>query len=316
MRLRGGLAFEIGIIGRQVRGRLGRELVAHAVAQRRVERTGHLRRDVGLHLEDVRERRVERLLPLGGRRGPGLDPDELGTDPHPARPAGRLLPLHRGGEQVIGPELAGDLLRRLGRLAVFVRAGPRDDGEPRDLRELAAHLVRDPIGEVGSRPSRPGSRTGARRAAWGLGCRPPRDARVARRRARRARREGRAPSRDRGKRHAPASRAGGRDVATRAGAVADTGAATRAREPSLDRLVAAARAERSREFRRRARTGRPPPAPARVITAASTCSGTLGRACRTRGTSPLNRLAMIACAVGPVKGGSPASISYSTAPSE
>ena len=140
--LRGGLAFEIGVVGRQVLGRLGRELVAHAVAQGHVERTGHFRRDVGLHLEDVGERRVERLLPLGGRRGPGLDPDQLGTHPHPARAARRLLPLHRGGEQVVGPQLAGDLLRRLGGVAVFVRAGPRDDREPRHLRELAAHLVR------------------------------------------------------------------------------------------------------------------------------------------------------------------------------
>ena len=37
---------------------------------------------------------------------------------------------------------------------------------------------------------------------------------------------------------------------------------------------------------------------------------------RTLGTGSLSRLAMIACAVGPVNGGSPASISYSTAPSE
>jgi hypothetical protein len=50
--------------------------------------------------------------------------------------------------------------------------------------------------------------------------------------------------------------------------------------------------------------------------ACSTASGTLGRARRTRGTSPLSRRAITACAVGPVNGGSPASISYSTAPSE
>ena len=192
MRLRGGLAFEIGVIGRQVRGRLGRELVAHAVAQRHVERTGHLRRDVGLHLEDVGERRVERLLPLGGRRGPGLDPNELGADPHPARPAGRLLPPHRGGEQVVGPELAGDLLRRLGRLAVLVRAGPRDDGEPGDLRELAAHLVGHAVGEVGVGRV---AQVLEREHGEPLGARcppPPRGARVARRRARRGRRGSRA----------------------------------------------------------------------------------------------------------------------------
>ena len=36
--------------------------------QREAQRLRHLRRDVGLHLEDVGERRVERLLPLRGRR--------------------------------------------------------------------------------------------------------------------------------------------------------------------------------------------------------------------------------------------------------
>ena len=41
----------------------------------------------------------------------------------------------------------------------------------------------------------------------------------------------------------------------------------------------------------------------------STASGTLGRIRRTLGTGSISRLAMIACAVGPVNGGSPASIS-------
>ena len=45
-------------------------------------------------------------------------------------------------------------------------------------------------------------------------------------------------------------------------------------------------------------------------------SGTVGRARRSDGTWPLMRLAMMDCAFGPVKGGSPASISYSTVPRE
>ena len=47
---------------------------------------------------------------------------------------------------------------------------------------------------------------------------------------------------------------------------------------------------------------------ARVI-ARSTSSGTLGRTWRTRGISPLKRLAITAWAVAPVNGASPASIS-------
>ena len=52
-----------------------------------------------------------------------------------------------------------------------------------------------------------------------------------------------------------------------------------------------------------------------VTTAASTCGGTVFRcSVSERGSSVITR-AMMACAVGPVNGGSPASISYSTQPS-
>ena len=103
-------------------------------------------------------------------------------------------------------------------------------------------------------------------------------------------------------------------VVTRVGAVApatEAGSGAVARTGLVAAAEPSARANSSAEPNRSAATG----ASARA-TAASTCSGTLGRAWRTRGTSPLNRFAMIACAVGPVKGGSPASISYSTAPRE
>ena len=147
--LRSGLALQEGVVGRQVRGRLGRELVAGAVAQGYVERARHLGRDVGLDLEDIGERGIESLLPLRGGRGTALDPDEFGADAHPARPTGRFVPPHRGREQVVGAQLAGDLLGCLGRLAVLVRAGPCDDGEPGHVGQLAAHLVGHAIGEVG-----------------------------------------------------------------------------------------------------------------------------------------------------------------------
>ena len=43
--------------------------------------------DVGLDLEHVGERGVEALLPSRCRRRPGRHPHQLGTHPHPARPA-------------------------------------------------------------------------------------------------------------------------------------------------------------------------------------------------------------------------------------
>jgi hypothetical protein len=51
-------------------------------------------------------------------------------------------------------------------------------------------------------------------------------------------------------------------------------------------------------------------------TASSTASGTLGRARRTLGGGSVRRRITIACGVGAANGGSPASISYATAPSE
>ena len=65
-----------------------------------------------------------------------------------------------------------------------------------------------------------------------------------------------------------------------------------------------ARAKSPAVAKRSAATG----ASARWI-AWSTPSGTLGRTRRTLGTGSISRLAMIACAVGPVYGASPASIS-------
>lgn len=50
--------------------------------------------------------------------------------------------------------------------------------------------------------------------------------------------------------------------------------------------------------------------------ASSTAPGTVGRSTRTLGGALVARRAAIACAVGPVHGASPASISYVTAASE
>ena len=74
---------------------------------------------------------------------------------------------------------------------------------------------------------------------------------------------------------------------------------------------ASARAKSAAEANRSAGT-----AASALRTARSTDSGTAVRSCLRFGTSPVSRRAAIAWAVGPVNGGSPASISYSTLPSE
>ena len=147
--LRGGLAPQEGIVGGQVLGGLRRQLVFDAVPQRHVQRLRHLSRDVGLHLEHVGQRGIESLLPLrrGGRAR--CDPDQLGADPYPAGPIRVLLPADGAGQQVLGPQLACDLLRGLARPSVLVRAGPGNDGEARELRQLAPDLVAHPVREVG-----------------------------------------------------------------------------------------------------------------------------------------------------------------------
>ena len=70
------------------------------------------------------------------------------------------------------------------------------------------------------------------------------------------------------------------------------------------------------ELARRSRSARPGVRASARSSARSTSSGTSARSARTGRTASVNRFTMIACAVGPVNGGSPASISYSTQPNE
>ena len=89
--LAGFLAFEERLVGGEVLGRLLRQRLLLRAPSATSSASRHPARDVGLHLEHVGDRRVERLLP-GGRGGADLD--QLGAHPHPV-PGGRLLPAHR-----------------------------------------------------------------------------------------------------------------------------------------------------------------------------------------------------------------------------
>ena len=144
-RLRGLLTAQIGLVSRQVPGRLRLQLAFLSGRERDVERLCHPRGDLPLHLEDVRQRRVERLRPPR-RRARGQA--QLRAHLHAPRAVASLREADGAREQVLDVQLLADLLRLLLRLPVPVRAGARDDLQARQVRQLPAYLVRDAVGEV------------------------------------------------------------------------------------------------------------------------------------------------------------------------
>ena len=98
-----------------------------------------------MHLEDVRQRRIERLRPP---RRPARGQAQLRAHLHAPRAVASLREADGARQQVLGVQLLPDLLRLLLRLPVFVRARAGDDLEARKVRQLAAHLVGDAVDEV------------------------------------------------------------------------------------------------------------------------------------------------------------------------
>ena len=141
----GRLPLQVGVVGREVGRRAVRQHFLLAAPDRHVERLRHLGRHIGLHLEHVGERRIEWLLPFGVGGG---DLDQLGTHLHPAGAAG-LGPAHLAHQQVVHPQLAADLLRRLAGVPVLGRAVGGGDSHAGKRSELAADRVGDAVGEVG-----------------------------------------------------------------------------------------------------------------------------------------------------------------------
>ena len=139
---------EIGVVGREALGRPRREVLPGAVGEGEVELPRHPPRDVGLHLEHVGERGVERLLPLGGRGRSRRHLYQLGDHPDPALPGRTLLPANLPDQQILHAQLLGDLLRRLGGVLVLSGAAARDDLEALEPGQLAADLVGHAVGEV------------------------------------------------------------------------------------------------------------------------------------------------------------------------
>ena len=239
------------------------------------------------------------------RRVAGPHVHQLGRDPHPARAARGLLPAYRGGEQVVGPQLARDLLWRLRRVPVLVGAAAGDHLEAGDLGQLAAHFVGDPVREVGVGRVAQVLERQHREPPWARRPRRAAGASSARRTARPGPAE--AESEGEGGDGDPPLSAG---HAERRGRGRDRGGARRQGRRRIGRpgddgapwcyLRGAPGANSAVVANRSAGTD----ASARWIDW-SIASGTLGRTRRTLGTGSMNRFAMTTCAVGPVYGGSP-----------
>ena len=131
--------------------------------ERDLELLRDLARDIGLHLEDVRERCVEWLRPLVRRV---LASSSSGS-PALARAPGVLVPANFAGQQIAHAELLADLLRRL-----LVSRYCAELAEP--ITSIPGHCPRACPGRRPSahrrsrrRPSRPGCRRGVRRVESG-----------------------------------------------------------------------------------------------------------------------------------------------------
>src|SRR4029077_6887107 len=130
----GGLVpLEVEVIGREVRRGLLGQPFALADPESHVQSLGPPAGDIGLNLKDIRQRRVEGLLPFGRCSG---DPHEFGAHFDPALAALAAIPAHLAYEQVLHAQLLADLLGRLRRALVLAGAVRGGDLEARERREL------------------------------------------------------------------------------------------------------------------------------------------------------------------------------------
>ena len=94
------VALQEGVVGGEIlRGLLGKLLLLLR-PERAAQCLRHLRRDLRLHLKHVRDRRVERLLPLGRRRIRTRDISTSSGLTWTRLRASALLPAHRRGQQI------------------------------------------------------------------------------------------------------------------------------------------------------------------------------------------------------------------------
>ena len=222
---------------------------------------------------------------------------QLGRHPHAAR-AARLLPAHGAGQQVVRAQLAGDLASAAwwsggtrascrGRSPRGPRPGrawcaPRRSRRRRSRRRGVAQVLEGEDGDDAGACRR----LGAGRAV------PPGEEQAAADEEAGGEGDGRDGDGGAGREAAAGRDAGG------------TAAAAPSRRRSRSSVTCSAWANCPAVANRSAGTGA-----SACRMASSTAGGTVGRTARTLGGGSVSRLATMAWAVGPVNGGSPASIS-------
>jgi hypothetical protein len=127
---------------RQFRG----ELLTCSVAERHVERVRDLGRDICLHVEHIRQRGIERLVPP---RHAAARVDQFRAHAYAARCAWTSFPSNRAGQDVIDAELVADPLGRLRCTGILARTDACDHFEALHCRELSANFVRHSVREIG-----------------------------------------------------------------------------------------------------------------------------------------------------------------------
>jgi hypothetical protein len=100
---------EVFVVGVEVLGRPGSQGGAFTRGEGDLELGRHLRGDLRLDGEDVREVGIEVLFPGQRRLGAG-ELDELGIDPNVVVARRPALPAYVADEEILHAELAGDVL--------------------------------------------------------------------------------------------------------------------------------------------------------------------------------------------------------------
>ena len=134
------LAAQVQVVGLEVLGGPGRELLLLLRREGDAQGLGDLARDLVLHLEDVRHLAV---VALGPEREVGLRVHELGVDAQARAGAAQAAPEDEGRV-----ELAAHLLGRHRLVPVGQDRGAREDLEGLDLQQLGDDVLGDPVAEV------------------------------------------------------------------------------------------------------------------------------------------------------------------------
>jgi hypothetical protein len=133
------------LIGGQALGRLRCQLLFGAIPKRHIQCLHHLARQCPIAPGIRRSSRHRTAAPSGSApHARRVRPPVPGVTRTRLAPPATFSHWTGGGEQVVHPQLAGDLLLVLRRPLVFVRAAPGDDGEAPDPGSLVRRSLATP----------------------------------------------------------------------------------------------------------------------------------------------------------------------------